>query len=317
MKMYLYRERDANELALVIHFGLGLIGKAIYESLRIHGDLIFDLDMTTPWNDLQVLKRKLKDDMLKQLEIIEAGRGSVSPSRVITIWSAGTIGMLSDDVEVNRNLLVFKFCVEVVSVIQQKYRKADTTLLFMSSAGGLFEGQSNASAISGEKPLGLYGQMKVEQEKFLRNHEGFRRIVTYRISSVYSVHNFGSRQGIINVLLHNTVKNKSTTIFGGVNTIRDYVLDTDIGKYIAKHVFNDEGESTRYIISTKPTSTFELKTIVEQITGRRVYLSYQSGLNDSMISFAPNLRASGFLSSDLRCNLFHLYRNLLSSLNET
>ena len=51
----------------------------------------------------------------------------------------------------------------------------------------------------------------------------------YRPSSVYGFAGPGTRFGLVAALIHNSIRHRTSRIFGNPHTIRDYVLNADVG----------------------------------------------------------------------------------------
>ena len=183
---------------------------------------------------------------------------------------------------------------------------------FLSSAGGLFEGQKNVSHDTQPNPKRPYSILKQNQENHLLNKQLFSSIEIIRLSTVFTIENFSKRKGLIQVLMENGIKNKITNIVGNESTIRDYICDKDVARYIVSRILLGKvHQKTSYLISGKPSSIFEIRRSIEKILGKRIYITYsnvKSNAEDN--SYSSAIRPTNFSTGDLKQYLKLLFLNL-------
>ena len=293
--------RRHNHYVLII--GLGVVGWAAFEALEnrfqtIAGDKL-------DWSSLEHCKMLMSDFVAQHIPD--------DVDQIDIIWSAGKTGFSASIDEANRDLEFFKSFVDHMSkTIKKHAASAKLRFVLISSAGGLFEGQTGITKTAEPLPQRPYGHLKLAQENHVKSHKDFDQFALLRLSSVYSISNLRSRMGLISTLVLKSIRQEFMSIYGAEMTLRDYVLDADIGRYIAD-MLEDPLPGTVFVIDGKPYSIAEIKNMLETVSGKKIYLSYTlTKSNAANMSFCQNIRAKGFLPSDLSTNLRLLYRNLLS-----
>ena len=117
-----------------------------------------------------------------------------------------------------------------------------TRLIFFSSGGSIYGNVSRESACEEDPlcPISSYGL----QKKILETVLGFYREVhnvdslVLRVSNPYGPYqNVQSGVGFISTLVHNTLNNKVTRIFGSGENIRDYIYIQDVVSVCQKSLF--------------------------------------------------------------------------------
>ncbi len=300
--MYYYYSKNINgDNVGIIHFGIGLLGKSIQNNI-FQGhffDTVESSNYRIHWEDNEAIIRK---NITNSFESNKALLNKCS--RVYVIWSAGKIGFSATNEEANLQLVSFKNIVSHLSFLLKNI-SVKTKFTLLGSAGGLFEGQISVSSITEPRPIRPYGIMKLNEEEFLKGNDLFNAIEICRISSVYSVNKSNGRKGLVQVLVENGILNKETHIFGDENTLRDYVLDDDIAKYIVSIIFNDSTTSEiSFLINGKPSSIFEIRKLIEHILNKKLYIVNSTRkANSKNISFNSNISAKNFHSSNYSANI--------------
>jgi len=123
------------------------------------------------------------------------------------IWSAGKVGVSSIEDECENELRFFKESIQ--SLLSQLYKFNNLIIHFIliSSAGGLFEGQSFINKDAKPTPKRPYRNYKLAQKKFLSTlvNSSIESKIIYRPSSVFSIHNNTGRKGLLTVLFENDI----------------------------------------------------------------------------------------------------------------
>lgn len=298
----------AGDSIAIIQFGLGLVGKSIQKSIRGYGDPSSSYSKIE-WSDsvssLNTIKSELKalSQNFKELRL----------TALNLVWSAGKAGFSANDDICNKE---FNFYQEALSSISNHFKNSEIPFHFhfVSSAGGLFEGQTKVNGSSIPQPQRPYGQLKLKQEELALSELGFESVSIYRLSSVYTNSNLSGRKGLIPVLVENGLRNRESTIFGSISTLRDYVLDSDVGKFIASRIFGERklGEAIYFLVNGKASSIHEIKKIIEDISLRKLILKFTLvKTNDANMSFDPILVPEGMQNSHLKSNIKLLYNNII------
>jgi len=285
----------------VLVFGLGLVGSAIYTELSTRFRDVASLKLN--WSSVDDCRDSINKALSKYLP--------PGIKRVDIIWSAGKTGFLATQDDVDADLAFFEaFNSALGKTLARRTNQTLKRYILISSAGGLFEGQTNVGKNSLPMTKRPYGDLKLRQETYIKNANWIDESVSLRLSSVYTVTNLKSRMGLIPTIVSRAIRQEFVKIFGTEMTLRDYVLDKDIGKFVSDHIDQPLPEEA-FIIDGKPYSILEIKGMIERMMGKKVYLQYTLlKTNASNISFSPNIRAPGFTPSDLRTNLRVLYNNL-------
>ena len=298
--MYLIEIESNRSRRLCVHFGSGVIGMAILDRLLREGRLIkhqkIDWSNVTPFAE-----------WLKVSEYFDGGYESID-----IVWAAGQAKFTATQEATEREKQDFETIIEAIDQRISSLRgKARTRFWLMSSAGGIFEGQTHVNSTSATSCQRPYATYKLFQEEYVQ--EFFESIIC-RVSSVYSTHNFSGRMGLIPTVVRNHLFKLETTLYGNPSTLRDYVLDRDIGKFVAGGIVNDQVPGLEYLVSGQPTSIQAIINIIEETTHRKVRLKYSNqNLNAANMSFSPKLRSKRFQASAMIANIRVLRQQLFSS----
>jgi hypothetical protein len=299
---------QAGEGAIVALFGIGLVGGAVLNALHRHNlDLQADLDLS--WGDLG--KRSAELDYITQsLSELAAANGTIR--RIDVVWAAGRAGFSAGREELALETQALEDVIDWTNGLRVGLGNASFGFHMLSSAGGLFEGQRFVDGTSVPRPRRPYGEAKMAQEQLV---EELRRDMTayiYRPSSVYGFSGVGGRAGLLNTLLDNAAKHVPSRIFGGLDTVRDYVLSSDIGKFIVQQI-NKPGlaSETFLLASGKPTSVSEMLHIASKVIGRSLYLKLDvQPSNANHITYRMCALPNGWRPTDLETGIRQVARQL-------
>lgn len=282
--MKIYRS-ESSIRALVLVFGTGLIGSATARSLERRGCKL-DSSPVSHWQDATSRKRQYRE-----LASTIDTQVSANQDEIHLVWSAGSGSFASDAAELRDERHAFEDTLELFETLAGKGR---SYFHFVSSAGGLFEGQILVDESASPRPLRPYGEMKLQQEAQLGRSAarcgGLARI--FRPSTVYGAHDFRHRAGLISHLMWNAINNRPTTLEANVDALRDYVLVDDVGDYLAGQVLagSHEAGQVRYLVTGKPSSIFEVVNRVQRMLAKKVLFQYSDRhRNDANITFRSRL----------------------------
>ena len=282
---------------LVLMFGLGMIGSAIRDSLfdfEYHLMAKIDFD----WQDGAQRDRAFS--------LIETSCLAYSPppDRVSIVWSAGKGAFHSTQDELSRENIPFMDTVGFVSKLTKTLDSARLDFHYISSAGGLFEGQRVINDKSIPAPVRPYGRLKLAQEQVLRGSFGENEIAFYRPSSVYGPMVQKSQQGLINNLVSNGRNGRVTVLDAHVMALRDYVFSGDVGNFVAKRIRSGNtgvnGSPVHFLVSARCSSIFEVVRKIERTLNLNLQFRYDESFgNNSNITFSDSILPPGWSPSTL------------------
>jgi nucleoside-diphosphate-sugar epimerase len=282
---------------LVIMFGLGMIGSAIRDSLldfEYHLMARIDFD----WQDVQQ-----RDSAFSLIET-SCLACSPPPERISVVWSAGKGAFRSTQDELSRENIPFMDTVDFVLKLKKALDSARFDFHYISSAGGLFEGQRVINDKSIPAPVRPYGRLKLAQEQVLRNSFGKNEIAFYRPSSVYGPMVQKTQQGLINNLVSNGRNRRVTVLDAHVMALRDYVFSGDIGNFVAKRIRSGntevDGSPVHFLVSSRCSSIFEVVQKIERTLKLNLQFRYDESFgNNSNITFSDSVLPPGWSPSTL------------------
>ncbi len=295
MRIYLLKNPEKNGRTLVLHFGLGQIGSAIFDRLYKSGHVLKQLYVPMTWKEV---------DLTEFFQMLKQTMHEFAPfpiGRCLVIWSAGKTDFLSNKQDTMKEFSMFRHCLRSTSTLLIEQYGVQPDLFLMGSAGGLHAGQQYV-----EDPLHLlaineYGRQKLREEEFVREAGLFGRVSIFRISTVYTDSARHAHRGIVSTLLINGVRGATTQLYGRPGTLRDYVYAGDLARFVVDQIFHMfSAPVVQYVVSTRPISIFQLQAIAERILRRRLYVTYQTDQrNMASVFFAPSMKPSGLYVSDI------------------
>ena len=288
----------------IIHLGLGLIGQEVQ---RLVGSRIARVKINSasfPWHDV-----------VQQQETIRQLFTFLQDADICTVlWTAGKMGFSGSEEDAQVEFETFTRIIETISDICRINLGTRLRVVFVSSAGGLYEGRKCTDANTKPRPLRPYGHLKLRQEQWLMERDPGAYFIV-RPSTVYSTrYKIGQRLGLISVLVQNALKSKVTNIFGSQHTLRDYVSTDVLSEYLL-HVCEQgewlESDRTRFAVSGKPTSINELVRHIELEMGHPVFVKFSlDRLNSADITFHPALRPKTMRYSDVKQDISLMLRRM-------
>ena len=292
---------------LVVLFGHGLIGRSIVAALTRTGaaervDFRFSWDESRAWaGELDAVAR----DVLSSSQ-------STAISCIDMIWAAGRSGFGASEAEAAAELAAFDQVLAFAARLQDALPHAHHAFHLVSSAGGLYSGQRNVDGTTVPHPTNPYGRAKIEQESRLHLTLPQARRLIYRPSSVYGFSGFGTRVGLITALIQNSIRHRTSRIYGSLHTIRDYVLNADVGDFIARQLAAPDKPSETFILASgKPSAIFEILHKVGRVIGRHPYCNFENvRSNADDMSFARSALPPSFRPTDLETGIRRTARQL-------
>lgn len=282
---------------LVLMFGLGMIGSAIRDSLldfeyHLMAEIGFDWHNATR--------------QAKAFGLIETSCLAYSPppDRLSIVWSAGKGGFHSTQEEISLENVPFMDTLHWVTKIRNTLHSTGFDYHYISSAGGLFEGQRVINSSSIPAPVRPYGRLKLAQEQVLRKSFNEREIAIYRPSSVYGPMVQKSRQGLISNLVHNGRNGRVTVLDAQVMALRDYVFSGDIGNFVAKRIRSGNtpvaSNPVHFLVSSRCSSIFEVVQKIERTLNLNLQFRYDESFgNHRNITFSDSVLPPGWSPTTL------------------
>lgn len=306
-------QSDPKRRQIIALFGVGLIGRSILAAIGRAGPFkVCDLPFT--WD--------VEGGQAQELEVIQryifAARNedAICPvSRIDIVWAAGRSGFGSSEDQIIPEVRALEKVLSLSLQLLDSAANARHSFHLLSSAGGLFEGQKNVDRTSLPRPLRAYGRAKLQQEELLSRMPSRIRKMIYRPSSVYGSSSNGYRLGLISALIQNSIRHKTSNIFGDSHTIRDYVLAADVGQFVANRLLDVNAECRIYTLASgKPTTVLEILHRIERILGRKVFFTFDKvRTNASDIGFSRSVLPKFWCPTDLETGLRQTVRRLTTS----
>jgi UDP-glucose 4-epimerase len=286
--------------SVVLIFGLGMIGSAISASLR---QLNFsrEAEIAYDWSDKNQRTRA-------QCKIEDACRMvSSEPAKLAVVWSAGSAAFHSTTDEAAKEQDAFEDTTTFTKKLRQRVNPKQFTFHFMSSAGGLFEGQRVVNFDSIPNPIRPYGHLKLAQEKLLMSFFNPHELVFYRPSSVYGPMHQRTQKGLINNLVRNGRSERVTVLDARIMSLRDYVFSYDIGKYVARSIRFSKVQfepTERFLVSSRCSSIFEVVKKIERVLNLSLRVRYDVNFgNHRNITFSDRILPKNWRPSSLEVGL--------------
>lgn len=285
---------------IVLVFGSGLVGHSIIHQLEWNGYVAVG-QFETSWTAPELLRQQFR-----RISDFAAQADTAGNAELHLVWSAGTGGFASAEQDLEHEQEGFRCAVDLFS----EFRASQPAVFhFISSAGGLFEGQVLVDEDSRAAPRRPYGKMKLRQEALVgAQHDGdIRRVRIYRPSTVYGVHEFDHRSGLVSHLCWNALRNFPTVLEANIHALRDYVYVNDMGRYLARQIQAGLADQRQlyYLVSGKPSSIFEIRQRIEKLVGRSVLFQFSSNnnggsrSNDKDITFSRQMLPTDWSPVDL------------------
>ncbi|MEM9435432.1 MAG: NAD-dependent epimerase/dehydratase family protein [Pseudomonadota bacterium] len=240
---------------MTLLFGQGLVGHAVAASLAASAPDSQRHSQPYDWYSAAA-----RADIRKDLARHVAAAGA----RVVSIvWAAGRAGFGATETDMAAEDVAFTEIVAFGQALEETGCRV--ALHLVSSAGGLFEGQSHVGLATLPAPQRPYGHAKLAQEAALMA-SGLEASI-YRLSSVYG-YLPGGRLGLISTLMLNALEGRVTPITGHMDTRRDYVLAADTGAFIAGCIMRgDNGHDPFLLASGQSASIVQILEAVQAALG--------------------------------------------------
>jgi UDP-glucose 4-epimerase len=299
---------------MVAVFGTGLVGGAICDELEKSNARLWE-ENRIDWNSSESVE-------LAALKVCETAYSARMPAgkctRLSVVWAAGGGGFYSSEASHISEFNHFKRVLAIGERLRSLQFNAQSCFFLVSSAGGLYEGRRNVGPDCLPSPLRDYGRYKLLQEDELERATGFHSCIVYRPSTVYG-HSPKGRVGLIAALLTNGIRHRVSHISGSSTTLRDYVLNTDLGRFIATEILaqsKQSGFTRKFLVSGKPCSILEVSRVAEELLGRKLYFTFALGPQNALHNtYHPSAVAEGWRSASLREGIQSVLRGMMGMPN--
>ena len=308
-----------HSLPVFLLFGAGTVGAAILAEVQQFApfesrNLPLDWKLSTTFSDQLTVIESMLDELLATWK-----PDGEHPHRLNFIWSAGAAGFAATDEQVSRELILYRKVLSSIERMTGRYPTIPATMVLMSSAGGLFEGQRGVTACSKPQPIRPYSRLKLQQEELLMQSSARLTKLIYRLTSVYGYIRNHQRRGLIPTLVANGLAQRVSQITGFSMTMRDYIWIEDVAKYITRILFEDPllaTDSVATLASCKPSSILEIQHVVEKTICRPLYLRYSPEVTNGVtMSFDTDVLPSHWSPSELATNVRKIVNDVFTHHN--
>lgn len=278
----------------VLMFGMGMLGGSIRAKLidlgyAVSGEVGFPWNEATKWGEsLSAIDRLWPT-------------GSISTQRISVVWAAGEAGFNCAKDAARKEIASFDAVIGFLVSLRARLKLSNTDIHFISSAGGLFEGQRVVDPNSVPSAIRPYGQLKLTQEKTLLNTFGTNEVSIYRPSSVYGPMAQKTHQGLINNLINDGLRGRESVLDAHIMSLRDYVYSGDVGAFVGHRVrAGTAGSKALFLVTSRPTSIFEVVRTVQRILRLKLRFRYDDHFgNHRDITFSSDVQPAGWSPSPL------------------
>ncbi len=307
---------DGRPPCTIAVFGAGLLGSAVVNAIQSTVPLQAER-IPLSWTDAALQGRQLQALEARIAAALREDEGAKGMASLKVLWSAGRAGFTATEPETAVELDSFRAVLGMSERLARRFPEARTGLYLLSSAGGLFEGQRHVDQTSPPAPRRPYGWLKLRQEQLLAASEAPITKRIYRPTSVYGYLRPQQRIGLISTLILNGLRHQVSHITAWMSTLRDFVFVEDVARFIGRLLLEDDAKgetSTAVLAHAKPFSIFEIEKMVENVLGRKIYVSYSlEPSNREDITFSYTVVPPGWHSSDLSSNISRIYKEAVAS----
>lgn len=288
----------------ILIIGKGLIGSAIVKELLNRACVIVKQHEIDDWLNIKEVNSKLTS--------ILNFCSQIGVKSVDLIWAAGKAGFEATTNQINLEYLTFK---NIISILNTHFSQPGVKARFhlISSAGGLFEGQKHIDHYTLPNPQRPYGFLKTKQEALVKNQVCFMPYIVYRPTTVYGYIRTGMRTGLISNLIKNSIRRRTTIIYGDYNTMRDYLWVEDLSLFIVDMVFSkNQINKTFTLASCRPFNIFQIHKIIEnRIRQNCMIRFFSTPSNTEHNTYSLAVVPRGLKTTSITTNIIKIYNDAL------
>ena len=256
-----------NEGPVLVVGGSGLIGSSIAASLN-------SIDAAAPvdWTSRATAIHDLRQGFRKLLQAAEGH------NRWTVYWAAGRSVISSDAELIRQEQDIYH---SAISSLLEMSSGTSGLIVIVSSAGALYRGNPGevSTESSAPEPTSRYGEMKLEQEEFLRTatSDASKTGLALRVASAYGCRQDATKQqGLISALIRSARRQTVVTIYVPRETRRHYIAADDVGSGAVRiaAALDDGGFHTRLLYSERSRTVVEVVEVVRRVCGKRPLVQY-------------------------------------------
>jgi len=240
--------------------GSGFIGRWLTRSLKKRGREVIVLDLREPGEPVDSWVEADARDLQTVTDVIKPG------DVVVHLFhsSIPTESMGAPKAERMENVVPFEQLV-------LKLSKLEPSLFVYSSTGGQIYGEVDSIPIKETvtcNPVSEYGRSKLRMEEITRAaHDSFPHLIL-RVGNPYGPYQeLTNRHGVIPHLMRSVIQGRTFTVYGGGETVRDYVYVEDTAESVACLIEQGAANETVNIGSGVGISLSDLIELVKDVSG--------------------------------------------------
>ena len=206
-------------------------------------------------------------------------------------WAAGRASTASSFDQTKAEFELFSQFIQLLQ-LNPPFGRGVFTLT--SSAGGVYAGSSNPPFTSNStpRPLGPYGQLKLDQERVAQSLESEMPVVRLRLANIYGQgQDLTKLQGLISHLAMAHITRNPLNIFVPLETLRDYIFVDDaaaLAVHWIREAHASQRSSLRIVASGLPQTVGRVVSIMTSMAHARIPIAY--GYSSSAAYQANDLR---------------------------
>ncbi len=280
--MKIYNILKKSNDTIVWLFGSGLIGESI--GIALEGKFTYkSVNIKVLWGAYDQIDSTVKE-IIENTKLLSKDK---SETKVTIVWAAGVSGFYSKVEETDVEYLFFQ---RLINLLTTKSNNFVFNFIFFSSAGALYEGMTGIdynTDICINRP---YGELKLNQERYLQQSNKISSLLILRPSSVYGfIDNRVKRPSLIPTIMHNALLNKLSTLYGDLYTLRNYIWVEDVANFVINKLIHFE-DGMYILAGSRSHSIIEIKKEIERVVRKRVYFKLNSSIENNLdIVFSNNL----------------------------
>lgn len=254
----------------VVVIGCGFIGSNVVLELVAHGRPPIVLTRSKPHRD--VIDAVAPGDLI--LGDITKGDdlGDAIARAGSVIYTAGGLLPAASEDEPERDA---ELTLAPLRAVLEAIRERPGVRLFYVSSGGTVYGQPDRLPVdetAPTNPVGSYGRLHLDCEQEIERHRDEHGLAAWilRCSTVYGKYQLPDRgQGAVTTFLYRIDRGLPIKLYGGGETIRDYMYAGDVAKVLADLLDREDGPHLLNVGAGEGTSLRELLRAAEAQTGKR------------------------------------------------
>jgi UDP-glucose 4-epimerase len=254
----------------VVVIGCGFIGSNAVLELATRGQPPIVLTRSKPHRDV-VDAVAAEDLILGDITESDDLGDAIARARSVIYTAGGLLPAASED-EPERDAELT--LAPLRAVLEAMVERPGARLSYVSSGGTVY-GQPERLPVdetAPTHPVGSYGSLHLECEREIERNRAEHGLAAriLRCSTVYGKYQWPDRgQGAVTTFLHRIDRGLPIKLYGGDETIRDYLYAGDVAKVLADLLDREDGPHLLNVGAGEGTSLHDLLREAERQTGRR------------------------------------------------